>query len=317
METTLCRKPFMVGGMLPAGCYTCPPCRAKRKNQWSSRLFLESMAWRDNAFVTLTYDHKELPENGTLVPQHVQGFLKRLRSRISPTKIRFFLAGEYGSKTERPHYHLILYNYRNCFRGMSDLRLQNCCPSCDLVQEAWTNPQTGRPFGKVQLTPVSNKACNYIAKYVTKGWTKKNESNEKLLRGRHPEFIRMSLRKGIGYSALENVSRSISQSPYGQSQVLISDVPLTYQSGRCVRPFGNYLRRELRKALNISVDGKAPQIFSRAYWEELRRMRKSAASDKTRSDKIKSWKDYVVDIGTQKWRNKEARMTRLSQKESL
>lgn len=305
METTLCRNPFMVGSMLPAGCYTCPPCRVKRKKQWSSRLWLESMCWQDNAFATLTYTEKELPENGTLVPTHVQGFLKRLRSRLSPSKIRFFMVGEYGSQTQRPHYHLILFNFRSCLRGTTDLRLESCCAQCDVVQESWKNPETGISFGKIQLGTVSEKACNYIAKYVVKGW---NKNATELLRGRHPEFTRMSLRKGIGHPSLSTISESIINTATARNLVALSDVPLTYRSGKIIRPLGNYLRRELRKKLHISSDGKAPEIFSKKYWEELRTLRKTAASDPCRSKKIDSWKKYIVDIGTQKWLNQEARM---------
>lgn len=297
MDLTLCRKPFMVGGMLPAGCYTCPPCRVKRKKQWSSRLWLESMSWKDNAFATLTYSDENLPENGTLVPEHTQSFLKRFRSRISPSKIRFFLCGEYGAKTERPHYHLILYNYRACLRGTTDLRMDSCCSQCDVVQESWDK-------GKIQLGPVSEKACNYIAKYVVKGW---NKNATESLNGRYPEFTRMSLRKGIGYSAIGAVAESLS-GKHARALVGVSDVPLTYRSGRTVKPFGGYLRRELRKVLRVSSDGKAPELFSRAYWEELQRLRKSASSDPARSAKIKSWKEYIVDIGTQKWINQKARL---------
>lgn len=307
MDTTLCRNPFMVGGMLPAGCYTCPPCRVKRKKQWASRLWLESMCWKDNAFVTLTYSDKELPSDGSLNPKHTQEFLKKLRSRIFPSKIRFFLCGEYGSKTQRPHYHLILFNYRSCLRGTTDLRVEHCCAQCDMVQESWGK-------GKIQLGPVGEKSCMYIAKYVTKGW---NRNETELLRGRHPEFTRMSLRKGIGYVSLESICRSINESSSANTLVRLNDVPLSYRSGNRIRPFGNYLRRELRKAFKISVDGSAPKLFSKRYYEEMRALRKKASSDPERSQKIKSWKEYIVDMSKQKWTNYKGRLDRKTHKEGL
>jgi hypothetical protein len=47
----------------------------------------------------LTYDPEHLPEDGSLNVVHFQKFMKRLRDRIKPLKIRFFHCGEYGDKT--------------------------------------------------------------------------------------------------------------------------------------------------------------------------------------------------------------------------
>ncbi|ETR80119.1 nonstructural protein [Chlamydia pneumoniae B21] len=40
--------------------------------------------------------------------KHLQLLLKKLRKRISPHKIRYFECGAYGTKLQRPHYHLLL-----------------------------------------------------------------------------------------------------------------------------------------------------------------------------------------------------------------
>ena len=41
----------------------------------------------------------------------VQKFLKRLRKAYRG-KLRYFVAGEYGEQTARPHYHMILYGWQ-------------------------------------------------------------------------------------------------------------------------------------------------------------------------------------------------------------
>lgn len=64
-----------------------------------------------NCFITLTYDDKHLPLDGSLNKAHFQKFMKRLRDRIFPKKIRFYHCGEYGPKYSRPHYHSLIFGY--------------------------------------------------------------------------------------------------------------------------------------------------------------------------------------------------------------
>lgn len=67
-------------------------------------------------FLTLTYDtdHVPITANGfmSLEKRECQLFFKRLRKAQGKTEqpIKYFLVGEYGGKTKRPHYHVILFN---------------------------------------------------------------------------------------------------------------------------------------------------------------------------------------------------------------
>ena len=47
----------------------------------------------------------------TLMYPDIQKFLKRLRKAYRG-KLRYFVAGEYGEQTARPHYHMILYGWQ-------------------------------------------------------------------------------------------------------------------------------------------------------------------------------------------------------------
>lgn len=72
----------------------------------------------DNSyFITLTYANENVPlsPNGfmTVSKRHIQLFLKVLRKAHSgngKSDIKYYAASEYGSKTNRPHYHLIMFN---------------------------------------------------------------------------------------------------------------------------------------------------------------------------------------------------------------
>jgi hypothetical protein len=73
----------------------------KQKNQNEEGKIREDLHGRKD------YDRLELENNVS----HFQIFMKRLRHRVKPLKIRFFHCGEYGDKTRRPHYHALIFGY--------------------------------------------------------------------------------------------------------------------------------------------------------------------------------------------------------------
>ena len=96
--------PEIAQDRLNVPCGGCLGCRKDQALAWSLRCHLELLDHDRASFVTLTYSDENLP--ATLSVQHTQRFLKRLRKERS---VRFFLSGEYGERTRRPHYHAILF----------------------------------------------------------------------------------------------------------------------------------------------------------------------------------------------------------------
>lgn len=88
-------------------CGRCEGCRARQKRDWAIRMAHEATLYERNCFVTLTYDDEHLPDE--LVKSDIQVFIKRLRHH-SKRPIRYYAVGEYGEKTNRPHYHAIIFN---------------------------------------------------------------------------------------------------------------------------------------------------------------------------------------------------------------
>jgi hypothetical protein len=160
-------------------CGTCIGCRKARAREWAFRCSLELQEHDDACWATLTYDDDHLPP--TLSKAHLQGFHKRLRARVAPRRVRFFASGEYGERTERPHYHTILYGVRDA----------------DEIKAAW-------PFGYARVDPISPAAIAYVAGYCSKkiGW--KLEKGERVdyetgeVYEYQPPFVLMSRRPGIG-----------------------------------------------------------------------------------------------------------------------
>lgn len=222
-------------------------CRANRQRLWTHRLMLEAMTHEHNCFLTLTYAEDKCPDE--VRPDHLRDFLKRLRRRIYPARIRFYGVAEYGTRSGRPHYHLALFGYPACALsgasfGSSRLLGGCACPPCSVVREVWG-------FGYVFLGRLEKKSAQYIARYVLKKMTRRDDAR---LNGRHPEFARMSLRPGIGAPAMEAVSRSLREVLVHRK---LSDVPLTLRVGRVEYPLGRYLRRLLRSTV-FSADAVFP-----------------------------------------------------------
>lgn len=172
---------------------------------WSHRIMLESFKHNTNAFVTLTYADEYLPPGGTLVPKHLQAFLKRLRKSVYPTEIRYFGCGEYGDESQRPHYHLALFSL-----GPED---------AEKIDKAWG-------LGHSFTGDLTHDSAQYISGYVTKKMT--NANNEKVakwLNGRHPEFARMSLKPGIGALAVSDLADALTTGPGCDALSRVGDVP--------------------------------------------------------------------------------------------
>ena len=126
-------------------------------------------------FVTLTYDNEHVPENYNLEKTDLQKFFKRLRKRI-PHKIKYYAVGEYGSETQRPHYHIILFNLS--LYGEKAIQV---------VNDTWG-------LGGIHIGEVNDKSINYVTKYVIQ---KQSEEYEV------PPFAVMSKRPAIGFDYIE------------------------------------------------------------------------------------------------------------------
>lgn len=276
------------------GCGQCLPCRINKKRVWTHRIMLESNLYQENAFVTLTYSDEKLPPDGSLVPRHVQLFLKTLRKAVQPARLRFFCVGEYGDRSSRPHYHLALFGYPTCHRGRTDHRRNPCCPPCDLIRRNW-------PHGGIDLGRLEPESAAYVAGYVTKKLTnKEDEYAAEILGDRYPEFARMSNRPGIGADFMHEVASTLLEYDLEEME----DVPTALSHGKRILPLGTYLRKKLRKA--IGRDEKAPISVREKAAAELSHLHQAA---QTASPGLKAftYKNLVADAGKGKRASLEAK----------
>lgn len=183
--------PGLDGYVKKIGCGQCVCCRLNHSKEWANRVVLESMAYKDNLFVTLTYSDEEYSklrrvvvdprpgigevfraegtkasDDAELNKGHAQKFMKDFRAycqyHYNWTGIRFFMCGEYGTQFARPHFHFILMNvppelklvYRYNSLGVDHF-------TCTEIRQIW-----GRGFDDVTLHDW--KAAAYTARYCVK-----------------------------------------------------------------------------------------------------------------------------------------------------
>ena len=160
-------------------CGKCVPCLKRRSSHWSFRINEEVKQSSSAHFITLTYEIAPYTKNGyqTLVKKDFQLFLKRLRKLCPTNKIKYYACGEYGSKTQRPHYHAIIMNFPNSLARQTDL-----------IEKTWGN-------GHIMITDSNLKTINYVVGYITKGrFEPQSQFDDRL-----PEFSLMSKGMGLNY----------------------------------------------------------------------------------------------------------------------
>ena len=198
-------------------CGQCIGCRLDYSRRWANRLMmeLEDHDPDDCWFLTLTYDNDHLDtilsanrETGeatlSLCKRDVQLFHKRLREKFPRKKIRFFLAGEYGESTARPHYHGIYFSL--CLDGFDPEDKANVWSRTEqgftlyhwsVLDEVWSK-------GRVIIARVSWDTCAYTARYVCKKLTgPMAEYYENF--GIIPEFTLMSRKPGIARNFYDRI----------------------------------------------------------------------------------------------------------------
>lgn len=234
-----CYHPWRKDGerqLLPCG--QCRGCRAAKSREWAMRCMHEASLHPVNSFLTLTYDDEHVPKNGSLDREAFASFVKRLRRRVG--KLRYFQVGEYGSRTNRPHYHALLFGFSPDDKSLLSVRKSFPVYTSALLSELW-------PVGLHELGSVTSQSAGYVAKYVRKtltgGWSKAAYGS------RTPPFALMSRNPGIGAGWIDKFKDEV----YRADSCIVG--------GKEMKPPRYYDRR---------VELRSPEVLERVKWERER-----------------------------------------------
>lgn len=196
-------------------CGHCLGCRLDHANSWATRIICESLSHKKNCFITLTYDNEHLnikDNHMTLIKKDCQDFIKRLRTTTN-LKLSYFLCGEYGTKTHRPHAHAIIFGYEP-----DDLKLHSFSATDNKM---FTSKKLSKVWGKgyVCVQELNYKTACYTARYVQKksGIT----PTKRELTGETEEKEKIDERSGEIYTSIINKRLTTNTDKYGRQKEFI------------------------------------------------------------------------------------------------
>ena len=211
-------------------CGKCIGCRLDYSRQWANRCMLEAKNYKDNAFLTLTYEEQYLVKNKgvdiktgeildvpTLIPQDLTKFMKDLRRfykyHYDIENIRFYACGEYGETYQRPHFHLICFNLPIFDKQyLFSNKIGDKIYISDTIKKIWGK-------GIISIGDVTWNSAAYVARYVMKKIKGPEAKDLYRLMGKEPEFVRMSRNHGIGYDYFQQNKESI----YETDEIIITN----------------------------------------------------------------------------------------------
>jgi hypothetical protein len=189
-------------------CGQCIGCRLERSRQWSVRIMHECASHERSSFLTMTYAHHHLPDGMSLDHRDVQLFFKRLRKHLGDKRVKYFVAGEYGEKLKRPHYHAILFGH--WFPDAERFLLSESghwLYRSDVLDRIWGK-------GHCQIGSVSHESAQYVAKYCLKKVT--GSMAKEHYGSRKPEYATMS--NGIGFEWIQKYVDEV----YAHDEVIVN-----------------------------------------------------------------------------------------------
>ncbi|UPW40815.1 replication initiator protein [Sigmofec virus UA08Rod_6727] len=239
-----------------------------RVADWTDRVICESLNHAESCVVTLTYNDQHLPAHGWLCKRDLQLFFKRVRKVY---KIRYFACGEYGSKGQRPHYHVIIFGwcpkdiqyffYRDGVRYYLSLEMQRFW-SIFHRKDKEHYSDWYEPIGNILVCPrLTRKVIPYTCKYMQK-------FNEIPIDFPRP-FLVMSRKPGIGECAINRGAVDLVTDKF-------------YVDGKARR----IPRYYLDKLYHAEVEQKDPLVYGYDFREQQL---------EPIGDQLKAWKQFLRD----------------------
>jgi hypothetical protein len=183
-------------GKIHVACGKCEFCLTGKRVQWTVRLKEELRGSASAFFITLTYEEDQMPMSEHGIPEvsknDIQLFMKKLRraderakedlkklkedskalkeaktkygfeydpffDSTLDRKLKYFLTSEYGPQTQRPHYHMVLFNLTPVMQN----KLEKYWSTFDRK----TSLRISKGF--VKIDPVTHGRLHYVSKYIT------------------------------------------------------------------------------------------------------------------------------------------------------
>lgn len=191
-------------------CGKCFGCLKSRALGITVRAVAESRMHFASSFITLTVDDENLPlvfPHG-LCHRPWQLFAKRLRKAIG--SFSFLMCGEYGSHTDRPHYHACIYGHKfvDSFVDADGYPRQS-----RILADCW-------PYGNHMVGDLNSNRAAYVAGYTCKDFVRGRNKDWYINRHLGPSYVRWSRRPSLGLRWLQKFWRELIDDDFNFSFVI-------------------------------------------------------------------------------------------------
>lgn len=217
-----------------------------------------------NCFLTLTYSDEHLPSDYSIDLRTLQLFLKKLRE-FADTRIRFFGAGEYGDKEQRPHYHALIFNYDFNDKILYTIKNKNKIYTSPSLSKIW-------PYGFSTIGSANYQTAAYCARYTLKKiggdlaaehYTRVHPLTGKLVTVQ-PEFSTQSRgrkeERGLGYSWFQKYKSDVFPSDFVIVDGKKHPVPKYY-----LKLLEEDERKRIKRRRDVSTKGEKPATKERRW----------------------------------------------------
>lgn len=160
-------------GITAFPCGACPECLKKKASRWALRAHYEAQEHGNNVSVCLTYDSYMRDSRGNIIGERVsdlsvnkrdvQLFIKRVRKKYGKN-VKYIASAEYGKRTHRPHYHVILFgvSFEDCVPYKRSKR-GNLIYKSNTLNALWK-----QGICTVDALYVNSAVARYCTKYAVK-----------------------------------------------------------------------------------------------------------------------------------------------------
>lgn len=161
-------------------CGKCIFCRKKKSLELATRCVLHASLYKDNCFLTLTYDEKKSGYHNRFEYKDIQDFKKKLRRHCEyhhDKKIQIFNVHEYG-KNGKKHWHLVVFNHDFSDKTLHTVSGDHRLYTSKTLEKLW-------PFGFNTIGSVTEASAMYQSQYMQKDIQNQNAQNDKKSHSKH------------------------------------------------------------------------------------------------------------------------------------
>lgn len=247
----ICNKGILLkstGKRVPCG--QCMSCRINKGRKWTARILMELCTHDPRyppAFLTLTYREDTVPltpdHDTTLEKKAITQWLNNQQKKHGA--FRYYLVGEYGDITKRPHYHLALF-------PTSHEQVLRLC-------QDWQ-----KKSGFTSSTPLNAERAGYLANYCAKKLTKPDD--DRLLPNQEPEFRTSSRQPPLGNDFAESIVKYYRSGKAAQILKQRGDVERTVRFYGRLYPLGDWILKKIRTELGIPLTHTERNDGHDNYW---------------------------------------------------